>query len=174
VLDRANKDSMNLYAEALCKRLGHATSGESGSWGNGAAAISEFLKRIGVPDSQFKIDDGCGLSIENGVSAEALVKALAHSHHGANRDIFVSSLAVPGEEGTFKTRFRGDDDLKTRVVGKSGYINNVSALSGYLKLRNGEWYAFAILMNDVPDGTNGQAKMVQEKIVAAVDENAAP
>jgi len=39
VLDRANKDSMNLYAESLCKRLGHEASGQPGSWENGPAAV---------------------------------------------------------------------------------------------------------------------------------------
>jgi serine-type D-Ala-D-Ala carboxypeptidase/endopeptidase (penicillin-binding protein 4) len=169
VLDRANKDSMNLYAECLCKRLGREVSGAPGSWANGTAAMTAFLKRIGVDELQFRLDDGCGLSRENTVSPDALVKVLSHNFHGKNRDIFLHSLAVPGEEGTFKTRFRGD--LQSRLWGKSGYVSGVSAISGYFKGRDDRWYACSILMNNVPEGTNGDAKKVQERIVAAVDEN---
>ena len=38
------------------------------------------------------------------------------------------------------------------------YIANVSALAGYLKGRDDQWYAFSILMNSVPGGANGRAK----------------
>src|SRR5262249_37759343 len=41
VMARANKDSMNLYAECLCKRLGADVTGQSGSWQNGPAAVGE-------------------------------------------------------------------------------------------------------------------------------------
>jgi D-alanyl-D-alanine carboxypeptidase/D-alanyl-D-alanine-endopeptidase (penicillin-binding protein 4) len=172
VLDRANKDSMNLYAECLCKRLGREISGESGSWAAGTAAVAAFVKRIGIPESHFHLDDGSGLSRENTVSAEALVRVLAYNFAGKNRDVFVASLAVPGEEGTFKKRFAGK--LHDRVFGKSGYVNNVSALCGYLKARDEKWYAFSILMNNLPAGTNNVAKEIQERIVTAVDENAGP
>jgi D-alanyl-D-alanine carboxypeptidase/D-alanyl-D-alanine-endopeptidase (penicillin-binding protein 4) len=170
VLDRANKDSMNLYAECLCKRLGREISGDSGSWANGTAAVGAFLAKIGVPPTQFHLDDGCGLSRENNVTADAIVKVLAYDFRGPNREVFLHSLAVPGEEGTFKKRFRGP--LHDRVFGKSGYVNNVSALSGYLKARDEKWYAFSILMNNLPGGTNNTAKDMQERVVAAIDENA--
>jgi D-alanyl-D-alanine carboxypeptidase/D-alanyl-D-alanine-endopeptidase (penicillin-binding protein 4) len=170
VLGRANKDSMNLYAECMCKRLGHETSGQAGSWENGPAAVGEFLKRIGVSESQFHLDDGCGLSRQNNVSPDAMLKVLIYNYSGKNKDVFMLSLAVAGEDGTFEKRFK--NSLRGRVLGKSGYVSGVSALSGYLHARNDQWYAFSILMNNVPEGTNGDAKKVQEKIIAAIDENA--
>jgi len=168
VLERANKDSMNLYAEALCKRLGREASGQPGSWANGTAAVADFLKRIGVEEHQFKLDDGSGLSRENAISADAILKILAHNFQSANREAFVSSLAVAGADGTFEKRFK--NNLKGRVFGKSGYIAGVSCLSGYVKTEDGKWFAFSILMNDITD--NGSAKTLQERIVAAIDENA--
>ncbi|MEO6436206.1 MAG: D-alanyl-D-alanine carboxypeptidase/D-alanyl-D-alanine-endopeptidase [Tepidisphaeraceae bacterium] len=171
VLDRANKDSMNLYAEVLCKRLGREVTGQPGSWTNGTAAVRDFLKGIGVAENQFHLNDGCGLSRENAVSADAILKILSHNFHGKNREAFLSSLAVAGADGTFEKRFK--NDLKGRVFGKSGYVNNVSALSGYVKTTGGAWYAFSILMNDLPGGTNNTAKAIQERVVAAIDENAA-
>jgi len=61
--------------------------------------------------------------------------------------------------------------MRGRVIAKTGYIANVSALAGYLKGRDGEWYAFSILMNGVPSGANGRAKQLQESIVKALDTN---
>jgi D-alanyl-D-alanine carboxypeptidase/D-alanyl-D-alanine-endopeptidase (penicillin-binding protein 4) len=170
VLERANKDSMNLYAEAMCKRLGHEFSGgQPGSWANGTAAVADFLKRIGVEEHQFKLDDGSGLSRENAISADAILKILVHNFAGRNRETFVSSLAVAGADGTFEKRFK-NNNLRNRVFGKSGYIAGVSCLSGYVKRDDGKWFAFSILMNGITD--NGTAKTLQERIVAAIDENA--
>jgi len=173
VLARTNKDSMNLYAEALLKRMGFAASGRSGSWESGAAAVGGVLKRLGVDAGQARIDDGCGLSRQNAVSALALCSVLSHCFHSAGREAMMASLAVAGQDGTLDKRFEGSD-LRGRVLAKSGYIRQVSALSGYLRARNGSWYAFSILMNNVPEGSNWRMKAIQEQIVAAIDASASP
>jgi D-alanyl-D-alanine carboxypeptidase/D-alanyl-D-alanine-endopeptidase (penicillin-binding protein 4) len=170
VLNRANKESVNLYAESLCKLLGHETSGQSGAWQNGTAALRAFLESLGVGKGEFNIDDGSGLSKRNVISAEAMAKVLTFNFHTPHRDVFRSSLAVAGVDGTLDGRFRGSD-LRGRVFAKSGYVNGVCALSGYLRARDGRWYAFSILMNRV----SGLAAMqqIQEKIVKAIDAHAA-
>ena len=166
-LDRANKDSVNLYAECLAKRMGAAQGGE-GSWETGSAAVSGFLKRIGIADTEFKVDDGCGLSRDNRVTANAIVQILQTNFVGRYRDEFMNSLAVGGKEGTLENRFK---EMRGRLIAKTGYIANVSALSGYLKGRDDQWYAFSILMNGVASGANGHAKQLQESIVKAIDTN---
>jgi D-alanyl-D-alanine carboxypeptidase/D-alanyl-D-alanine-endopeptidase (penicillin-binding protein 4) len=172
VMARANKDSMNLYAECLCKRLGADVSGQSGSWQNGPAAVGEFLKKVGVSDSEFKLDDGCGLSKQNVISASAMVKTLTYDFFSPNSHLFAGTLAVAGVDGTLDDRFRGTD-LKARVFGKSGFVNGVSSLSGYLHAKDGQWYAFSILMNGIPAQSNSAIKFLQEKIVRAVDSSTA-
>lgn len=168
VLTRANKDSMNLYAECLVKRLGAAVSGQSGSWSNGPAAVGEFLKKVGVSESEFRLDDGCGLSKQNAMSASAMVKTLTYDYFGPNSKLFAGTLSVAGVDGTLDDRFRGTD-LRGRVFGKSGFVNGVSALSGYLHARDGQWYAFSILMNGIPNQSNSAIKILQEKIVRSID-----
>jgi D-alanyl-D-alanine carboxypeptidase/D-alanyl-D-alanine-endopeptidase (penicillin-binding protein 4) len=170
VLARANKDSMNLYAESLCKRLGFAATGQSGSWQNGTAAVAQFLKTAGVGENEFKLDDGCGLSKENVISPHALIRVLAHDYHSANRQKFIETLSVGGVDGTLEDRFRGTD-LKGRVFGKSGYVSGVRSLSGYVKAKDGHYYAFSILMNKVPE--DGTAKPLQDRIVKSIDDHAA-
>jgi D-alanyl-D-alanine carboxypeptidase/D-alanyl-D-alanine-endopeptidase (penicillin-binding protein 4) len=156
---------VNVYAESLCKRLGAASSGQSGSSESGTAAVGTFLKRIGIAEGEFKIDDGCGLSRENRVSANAIVQILQTNFASNYRDVFLNSLSVGGKDGTLDNRFGA---MRGRVMAKTGYIANVSALSGYLKGRDEKWYAFSILMNNVPAGANGRAKQLQESIVKAI------
>jgi serine-type D-Ala-D-Ala carboxypeptidase/endopeptidase (penicillin-binding protein 4) len=164
VMARANKDSMNLYAECLSKRLGFAVSGQ-GSWAAGTAAVGQFLTRIGVPGSEYNIVDGCGLSRQDAISANLMTSVLEHDFYGPNAKTFMDTMAVVGVDGTMEDRFKGSD-LRGRVFAKSGYINAVSCLSGYLHARDGGWYAFSILFNDV---AVGDGKTAEEKIVHALD-----
>jgi D-alanyl-D-alanine carboxypeptidase/D-alanyl-D-alanine-endopeptidase (penicillin-binding protein 4) len=167
VLARANKDSVNVYAESLCKRIGAAATNEPGSWKNGTAANAAFLNKIGVAATEFKFDDGCGLSKENTISANALCQILAHNWHTKEaKEAFFVSLSIAGKDGTLETRFQGTD-LRGRVFGKSGFVNSVRTLSGYLKARDDQWYAFSILLNNLADTVTG--KNLQEAIVRAVD-----
>lgn len=167
-LARANKDSMNLYAESLCKRVGFARSHQPGSWANGTEAVGALLVKAGAPAEQFHLDDGCGLSKLNNISPNAICRLLIYDFHGANRQTFMASLAIAGVDGTLEDRFRGSD-IRGRLFGKSGFVEGVSSLSGYLHARDGGWYAFSILMNGIPHLSNSEIKPLQEKIIKAVD-----
>lgn len=169
VLARANKDSMNLYAESLCKRLGFEATKQSGSWANGTAAIGDYLRRIGVDNNEFRLDDGCGLSKENLISPHAINRVLIDNFTGKHREAFLASLSVAGVDGTLSDRFKGSD-LRGRVFGKSGYVSGVRSLSGYVKAKDGRHYAFSILINRVSDAA--EIKRLQERIVQAIDANA--
>jgi len=167
VIRRANKDSMNLYAEALMKRLGAAPSdSRNGSWQSGAAAVKQFLQDRGVGDNEAVIDDGSGLSKVNRVSPHAIVTVLVADFFGPNRAMFMDSLAVGGVDGTLEGRFGGD--LKGRVFAKTGYVSNARCLSGFVRTKKDNWYAFSILINGP---TGSEAKRVHEAIVAAIDRN---
>jgi D-alanyl-D-alanine carboxypeptidase/D-alanyl-D-alanine-endopeptidase (penicillin-binding protein 4) len=169
---RANKDSMNLYAECLCKRLGAQTTGQSGSWENGTAAVAGFLKKIGVSENEFKLDDGCGLSKENQVSASAMVKVLGYDFFNPRSKIFMSTLSVAGTDGTLLDRFRGTD-LRGRVFGKTGFVNGVRCLSGFLHARDNQWYAFSMLLNGLPDKSKTGVEALEDRIVHSLDTDAA-
>ena len=171
VITRANKDSMNLYAESLLQRVGFAATAQSGSWDNGAAALLAFLKKLGLPPDECRVADGCGLSRQNALSAHAIIQVLSYDFHSKHRMAFINSLAVGGEDGTLDSRFK-QPDLRGKVYAKTGYIANVSALSGYLKISDDQWYAFSILMNGLPAGQNARAKSLQDDIVKAIYANA--
>ena len=53
------------------------------------------------------------------------------------------------------------------VEAKSGYINGVSCLSGYVTMSNGHRYAFSVLVNNI-SGTVRPAKKLQEQVVQSI------
>jgi serine-type D-Ala-D-Ala carboxypeptidase/endopeptidase (penicillin-binding protein 4) len=171
-LARANKDSVDLYAECLCKRLGFAASGTSGSWQNGTAAVAAFLEKTGANRAEFALDDGCGLSKFNRISPAVLAGVLRYDYYSPNHAAFAASLAVAGIDGTLDDRFAGTD-LRGRVFAKSGTVDGVSTLSGYLHAKDDGWYAFSIMMNDIPPGSASGCRVLQDRIVRALDLNTA-
>jgi D-alanyl-D-alanine carboxypeptidase/D-alanyl-D-alanine-endopeptidase (penicillin-binding protein 4) len=174
VLARCNEDSENLYAEALLKRVGHEVTGQPGSWGNGKAALRHVVhERLREPrfTEGLIVSDGSGLSRENRVSASTLARWLASFHDDERLEaLFVDGLARGGTEGTLRKRFRDESALSGAVVhAKSGYINYVSCLSGFVTSPLGARRSFSILVNDLRQpGSVGRAKRLQEQIVAAI------
>jgi D-alanyl-D-alanine carboxypeptidase/D-alanyl-D-alanine-endopeptidase (penicillin-binding protein 4) len=166
IIHEVNKQSNNLYAEAICKRLG-AVDGSSGSWESGTQAMYRLAMAAGARDDSLSPDDGSGMSRNNRVSASTLATVLAHAFHSPYREEFIGTLAVGGSDGTLSRRFRGN--LAGRVFAKTGYIRGVSALSGFVQTRSGAWYAFSVLFNDLPDGGVSAARQAQERIVEALD-----
>ncbi len=156
------KESVNVIGENLIKTLGAHFKGSPGSWETGAQVISDFLVGIGV-DNYFRIVDGSGLSNLNRVSPQTITEVLQYAY--TNKLIgpdFVKSLPIAGVDGTLKKRFRGSG-LEGRVIAKTGYINNVRALSGYAFTRSGDVLAFSILSNGVgPRVKTFQSKMLTE------------
>ncbi len=167
-----NVESINLYAEALLKRMGHEVTQASGSWGSGASAVRLVMARRLGPEavSSTMISDGSGMSRANRISAATLTAWLASFWEDAElRDMFVASLPTRGE-GTLEHRFR-QTPLAHTVRAKSGYINNVYSLSGYLIDEDtGHALAFSIILNDVPMGQGWKAKRLHEQIVKACDQ----
>jgi D-alanyl-D-alanine carboxypeptidase/D-alanyl-D-alanine-endopeptidase (penicillin-binding protein 4) len=173
VVTRCNRDSQNLYAEALTKRMGYELTDEPGSWSNGTAIVRHVLhERLSdaALASSVILADGSGLSRENRVTAETLT-AWLNTFHDDQRigRMFIDSLPVGGESGTLRERFRRADLAGAVVHGKSGYINGVWTLSGYVTMPDGRRRSFSILVNgDADSGAGPHAKQLHERIVTAI------
>ncbi len=172
VLTRCNRDSANLYAECLIKRLGYAMTRQPGSWLNGAAivrhAVHERLRGSAVVNG-LVVTDGSGMSRGNKVTAE-LITAWLNTFHNDDRlgPMFIDSLAEPGDEGTLRKRFGSSNLHGATVHAKSGYINHVSCLSGFVTAPDGRCYSFSVLGNELNPSEIITAKTLQEKIVLAI------
>lgn len=172
VLRQCNTDSHNLYAEALLKRVAFDVNQEPGSWESGAAVLRMLLSEKLGPDaaSSTQVADGSGMSRENRVSAGTLASWLrAVERDEKIRGAMLHSLATPGS-GTLRTRFK-DIKLSNDVYAKSGYLNGVRSLSGYLISPNGQTVIYAMILNDVPAGAPTQnARVLLEKCVDLADD----
>jgi D-alanyl-D-alanine carboxypeptidase/D-alanyl-D-alanine-endopeptidase (penicillin-binding protein 4) len=172
VVQRCNTESQNLYAESLLKRIGFAKAGgQSGSWTNGGAALAQAIdERLGAGTAArgLVVSDGSGLSKGNRVAAN-LVSAWLKSIGTDPKlsDAFIESMAVAGETGTVAKRFKGLDTAKVFAPCKTGYINGVSCLSGYVgPVGQPAKYTFSVLCNDLAEANAvSKAKDLQEKIV---------
>jgi D-alanyl-D-alanine carboxypeptidase/D-alanyl-D-alanine-endopeptidase (penicillin-binding protein 4) len=151
-LQRTNKDSLGLAAEALFKRLGVQSDpeGSQGSWEGGRRVISGYLTGLGLDQREFAIADGSGLSRENRLSANVITRVLAHLSAGPNWEIYKKSLAVGGLDGTIERHF-WEKKYRGRVLAKSGYIQAVRALSGIALTDSGD-YLFSFLANKAGNG----------------------
>lgn len=170
-LQRCNVDSDNLYAESLCKFIGHQATGQPGSWSNGTAVIRmQVQERLGpMYAQQALLADGSGLSRNNRVTPQLLTRWLGSlASDPAIGQTFVESLAEIGE-GTLKKRFK-NSKLTCEIRGKSGYIRGVRTLSGYVtNPTTGRRVAYSILVNDIPAGADGKSKKFHEDVVELVD-----
>lgn len=154
VLLRCNRDSQNLYAESLLKRLGQQVTGRPGSWADGAAVERMLLtERLGPEHAaRVVIADGSGLSRDNLVAPITMTAWLRSFYNDPKlREPLFSSLATPGE-GTFTRRFR-NLTLRNRVRGKSGSLTGVRTLSGVITHPvTGRTLAFAIFVSQGDKG----------------------
>lgn len=173
VLRRTNEDSQNLYAESLIKRLGHEVTGQPGSWANGGTVIRMLVQERlqNTPASAVVVADGSGMSRSNAVTPQALAEWLtSFANDPKLSEPFIASLAQPGR-GTLRTRMQ-DADLDFQVHAKSGYLNGVHALSGYvIDPETDKKVVFSILINDRPSSVPSRfVHEFNEKVVELADE----
>ncbi len=164
VLKVVNKRSQNLHAEQLLRTLGAELRGR-GSAQAGIEAVNEFLRaHVGLAPGSVYIVDGSGLSRLNLVTPAAIVRLLAHMRTHPNAKEFYDSLLVPGENVQAS---RLDEPLtRGNVHAKTGTVRYVSTYSGYVTAGGGELLAFAILLNNRPDGKASSMRLENEVVRA--------
>ncbi|MBS0197515.1 MAG: D-alanyl-D-alanine carboxypeptidase/D-alanyl-D-alanine-endopeptidase [Planctomycetes bacterium] len=171
VLKRCNTDSMNLYAECLLKRVGHKLTNEPGSWSNGAAVLRMVLaEKLGEAAAGTVVADGSGMSRDNLVAPATFARWL----DVVGRDpkagaAYKNSLAEIGS-GTLRKRFQGMK-LRNHLQAKSGYINGVRTLSGFLTdPETGRQITFSVMVNNIKnDEQHRDALELHEQIVKIAD-----
>jgi D-alanyl-D-alanine carboxypeptidase/D-alanyl-D-alanine-endopeptidase (penicillin-binding protein 4) len=155
VLWRCNRYSQNMFAESLLKSLAaYHPDGrrrdQPGTWESGAAELRTTLTRLGVPLEGCVIRDGSGLSHSNRVTANTVVTLLRKMHTHRQAALYRATLARPGESGSMRRRYN-NPALHGRVWAKTGTINQVRALAGYVQRDDGTLLAFALLANGPVD-----------------------
>jgi D-alanyl-D-alanine carboxypeptidase/D-alanyl-D-alanine-endopeptidase (penicillin-binding protein 4) len=170
ILLRCNRDSQNLYAEALLKRIAFEVTGQPGSWATGTDVVRMMLiERLGTRlSSSLRISDGSGMSRANQVSPAAIAQWLRLvDADAAIRDDLRRSMASPGS-GTLRRRFIAKPPQNT-MLAKTGLLSGVRALSGYIESPQGPAVAFSILIDNIPASLDPAARRTIDELALDID-----
>jgi serine-type D-Ala-D-Ala carboxypeptidase/endopeptidase (penicillin-binding protein 4) len=160
-----NKVSQNLHAELLLRLLGKE-KGMAGTVEGGLEVERSFLAQADIRPEEYNFHDGSGLSRQNLVTPHAIVKLLTYANKQPWGASFADSFPVAGVDGSLVERFT-KTSAQGRVHAKTGSLDHVNALSGYLTTEKGEHIAFSILSNN-HNLTNKHAIEIIDSIVQAV------
>lgn len=156
-----NHRSHNLSAELAFRAIGR-TVGGAGTFAAGARAVARFLREeVGLPAGSFRVTDGSGLSLLDEATPRSLVQVLAWARRAGAGRAFYQSLPLVGEG--IQSRMLGTAAVG-RLRAKTGTLNNVSALSGYVAAAGGEELVFALLVND--PGSVQRSRATQDSVGA--------
>ena len=160
-----NKHSDNFLAECLFKTLGAETSGLQGNSFYSQQAIQKFIKGNNIYAEGTEIVDGSGISRFDHATPLAIAGVLEKMYFDLSHfDDFYNSLSIAGEDGTLRGRLR-ETDGENNFRGKTGSLNGVSSLAGYLKDGNGDMLIVTIIF-EYTKGGHHYYRGIQDKIVS--------
>jgi D-alanyl-D-alanine carboxypeptidase/D-alanyl-D-alanine-endopeptidase (penicillin-binding protein 4) len=110
-------------------------------------AVKAYLASRGLVFPELVIDNGSGLSREERISAKSLARLLADGLIGPDAQAWVETLPAVGIEGTVRNRMR-NSVLEGRAWLKTGTLDDVRALAGYIRSAEGRWVVFVAMVND--------------------------
>jgi D-alanyl-D-alanine carboxypeptidase/D-alanyl-D-alanine-endopeptidase (penicillin-binding protein 4) len=149
------KPSQNMFTETILWTLGEQVGRPAGASGTssaiGLSVVRGFLKQIGVPDDGIVQYDGSGLSRHDLITPSAVVAVYTFmAKQSKYSQQWRDSLSIGGVDGTLKNRFKGTA-AAGNIRGKTGTIDQVSALSGYMTTAGGEQLILSIVVNGVAE-----------------------
>lgn len=159
-----NKNSDNFLAECLFKTIGAVASGVQGNSFYSTQTILNYIEDHGIFPKGTEVVDGSGISRYDQVTTAAIVGLLEQVYFdlGIYND-FYESLSIGGVDGTLRHRFNWGS-ANNNFRGKTGTLNGVSSLSGYLTTLGGEDLIISIMFEFSRGGADLH-RDVQDNIV---------
>lgn len=145
ILKYLEKPSQNQIAEILLRTIGLERTGV-GTADSGAAVVSRQLIAWGAERDGFVIYDGSGLSRHDLLSPETIVRTLVAIQRDTAFQAFYDALPVAGVDGTLRTRMVGTR-AAANMHAKTGTLQFVRSLSGYVTDADGDRLVFSLLHN---------------------------
>jgi D-alanyl-D-alanine carboxypeptidase/D-alanyl-D-alanine-endopeptidase (penicillin-binding protein 4) len=169
VVRDVNKFSNNVMARQIFLTLALEAAPPPATPAKAADVVRRFLalRRIAIP--KLVMENGSGLSRNERITAEGLVRLLVAADRSAVREDFASSLAVAAVDGTVERRFQLGPAAGQALL-KTGSLEGVRALAGYVLDAQGHRYAVAAIINH-PAAARGSAAL--ETLVQWIYANAA-
>jgi D-alanyl-D-alanine carboxypeptidase/D-alanyl-D-alanine-endopeptidase (penicillin-binding protein 4) len=159
-----NKHSDNLSAEMTLYSLAASFNLYPVSARQGIRVIDSLLTLAGVEADDYNIADGSGVSRYSLLSAAQILSVLIYMYTAAPELflLYYMSLPVAGIDGTLRSRMN-NNAATGKVHAKTGTLQGVSCLSGYIISKNKHLIAFSILEQNYVDKTS-YARFIQDQI----------
>jgi len=164
-----NKNSDNFLAECLFKTIGAVASGEQGNSFYSTQAILTFIEDNAIYSEGTAVVDGSGISRYDQITVGAISGLLEKMYFDLkNFSDFYSSLSIAGVDGTLEDRI----SLKSDTInfrGKTGTLNGVSSLSGYLTTKSGDELIVSIIF-EFKSGGSRMHRNAQDDIIRILND----
>jgi D-alanyl-D-alanine carboxypeptidase/D-alanyl-D-alanine-endopeptidase (penicillin-binding protein 4) len=162
-----NKLSNNVMTRQIFLTLGAEKLGSPGTLAKGRQVLEDALSRRGLGFPELQIGNGAGLSRENRISASSLGRLLLAARSSPYAAEFQASLSLAGLDGTTRRRFE-DDSLAGQMHLKTGTLNGVTSIAGYVRSQSGAEYVVVAIANQ-PKATWGGGQEAQNALLRWVN-----
>lgn len=163
IITRVNKHSNNVMARQLLYTLSAEVQGEPGTEPGGRKVVSDWLGKNGLGSCALAYENGAGLSRNTRMTARDMGAMLRFAWRQPYMPEYVSSLSLSGLDGTLAYRFE-DPALTGSAHLKTGSLDHVTAIAGYLQARSGRRFAVVTMQNH-KDIHRGPGDEVQEALL---------
>lgn len=164
MIARVNKHSNNVMARQLLYTLSSEVRGPPGTEKGGRQVIADWLSAKGLESCKIAIRNGAGLSRKTRMTATGMAALLKYAWRQPYMPEYLASLSIAGLDGTLSQRFRGSELVGMAHL-KTGSMDHVTAIAGYLQSRSGRRLAVVALQNF--EGVHrGPGEEVQEALLS--------
>ncbi|MEI6661541.1 MAG: D-alanyl-D-alanine carboxypeptidase/D-alanyl-D-alanine-endopeptidase [Comamonadaceae bacterium] len=139
-----NKFSNNVMAQQLFLTLGRDSNGSVGSFPASRFVIQRWWQERISQDEPLNLDNGSGLSRTERISAQALGRLLQSAYRSPLMPELIASLPISGIDGTMK---RSKSNSQGSAHLKTGSMNGVTAIAGFVHATSGKHYVLVALVN---------------------------
>jgi D-alanyl-D-alanine carboxypeptidase/D-alanyl-D-alanine-endopeptidase (penicillin-binding protein 4) len=157
VVDQLVTESDNQTAELLVKEMGRKAGGAP-TTAAGVAVVTRTMEKLHLARPGTHAADGSGLDEQNRVSCRLIMNIL---DQGGPKGVLASGLAIAGKTGTLADRFL-ESPARERLRAKTGTLNTVTALTGFVNAQQGPVLTFAYIANG--EYVNDQLLKLQETL----------
>jgi D-alanyl-D-alanine carboxypeptidase/D-alanyl-D-alanine-endopeptidase (penicillin-binding protein 4) len=140
------KDSQNQIGEILLRTIGLERAG-LGTADTSRKIVGQQLLAWGVQPDGFIIRDGSGLSDNDLLTPETIVRVLDRIQRDTAFAAFYNSMPIAGVDGTLDKRMKGTP-AEGNVRAKTGTLSKARTLSGYVTTADGERLIFSVMANN--------------------------
>ena len=149
-----NKYSNNVMARSVFLNLATAPNNTTESASNN---VKTWLKQTQLDFPELILENGAGLSRLERINPYHMAQLLLHAYRSPHYAELASSLPIVGLDGTMKKRLK-DSGMTGRAHIKTGTLDGIKTMAGYVHAANGHTYIVVFFINDEHAQIGGAAQ----------------